>query len=108
ALRGTSGPIVPATPDGGTEDVAATGRVGTVSACGPGAPFAAACALCLAALSDLCADLSCSDLLCSDLPRSDLPSSDLLSSDLLRSGLFRSDLFCSDLCCSVLCCSNLE
>jgi hypothetical protein len=46
------------TPDAGTEDVAATGCVGTVSNIGPGAPVEAACAAGFAALSGLCAAFS--------------------------------------------------
>ena len=42
ALRGMSGGLVPTTRDGGTEPLAVTGGVGTVSDFGPGVPFAAA------------------------------------------------------------------
>ena len=56
ALRGTSAPPLPMTPDGGTDAVEVTGRAGTDSNIGPGAVFAVACAAGFAGLSDLCAD----------------------------------------------------
>ena len=51
AIRGTSAPAWSITPDGGIDEVAVTGRVGTASGIAPGAPLAACV---LVAVSDLC------------------------------------------------------
>ena len=56
-LLGTSGPPPPMTPEEGIDDVEVTGRVGTASDFGPGAPFTEACAVGFSALSGLCVDL---------------------------------------------------
>lgn len=45
------------TPEEGIDDVEVTGRVGTASDFGPGAPFTEACAVGFSALSGLCVDL---------------------------------------------------
>jgi hypothetical protein len=51
AVRGTSAPAWSITPDGGIDEVAVTGRVGTASGIAVGAPLAACV---LVAVSDLC------------------------------------------------------